>query len=71
MRRTATDRKYEAACAEQLTAQASAQRSNAQPAQQPAAGYKWVKNMMTQQWVEQAIDTPHCCDVSSETYWSM
>lgn len=69
MRRTATDRKYEAARAAQHTA--AAEQRTAQPAQPAKQGYKWVKNMMTQQWIEQAIDTPHCCDVSSETYWSM
>ena len=30
-----------------------------------------VKNLMTGKLVEQASNTPHCCDVSSETYWSM
>jgi hypothetical protein len=30
-----------------------------------------VKNLMTGKLVEQESNTPHCCDVSSETYWSM
>lgn len=30
-----------------------------------------VKNLMTGSEVEQSVNTPHCCDVSSETYWSM
>ncbi len=30
-----------------------------------------VKNMMSGNDVEQSVNTPHCCDVSSETYWSM
>lgn len=32
---------------------------------------KIVKNLMTGQDVEIAADTPHCCDPSTETYWSM
>jgi hypothetical protein len=30
-----------------------------------------VKNLMSGQPVEITTDTPHCCDPSSETYWSM
>lgn len=30
-----------------------------------------VKNFMTGEMVEQDSNTPHCCDVSSETYWTM
>jgi len=30
-----------------------------------------VRNLMSGKMVEQAEDTPLCCDVSSETYWSM
>lgn len=30
-----------------------------------------VKSLMTGQEVEIAFDTPHCCDPSTETYWSM
>jgi len=30
-----------------------------------------VRNLMSGEMVEQAEDTPLCCDVSSETYWSM
>jgi hypothetical protein len=32
---------------------------------------KTVKNLMTGQAVEIDSDTPHCCDPSSETFWSM
>jgi hypothetical protein len=32
---------------------------------------KVVKNLMTGENIEIAADTPHCCDPSSETYWSM
>jgi len=32
---------------------------------------KTVKNLMTGENIEIAADTPHCCDPSSETYWSM
>ena len=30
-----------------------------------------VQNMMTGQWVEESINTPYCCSVASESYWSM
>jgi len=30
-----------------------------------------VKNLMTGKLVEQTVNTPRCCDVSSELYWSM
>lgn len=30
-----------------------------------------VKNLMTGKDVVQSVNTPHCCDVSRETYWSM
>lgn len=36
-----------------------------------APKYKTVKSLMTGQDVQIAADTPHCCDPSSETYWSM
>jgi hypothetical protein len=32
---------------------------------------KIVKNLMTGADVEIDINTPHCCDPSTETYWSM
>lgn len=32
---------------------------------------KIVRNFMTGSEVEIAWDTPHCCDPSTETYWSM
>lgn len=32
---------------------------------------KTVKSLMSGQDVEIALDTPLCCDPSSETYWSM
>lgn len=35
------------------------------------AGTKTVKNLMTGKDVVIAKGTPHCCDPSSETYWSM
>lgn len=31
---------------------------------------KMVKSLMTGEMVEIARDTPHCCDPSTETYWS-
>lgn len=34
-------------------------------------GNKIVKNLMTGQDISIPADTPHCCDPSSETYWSM
>lgn len=40
------------------------------PTTQPEPGYEWVLNLMTQQWVQQAIDTPYCCRVDHEHYWS-
>lgn len=30
-----------------------------------------VRNLMTGAMVAQSVNTPLCCDVSSETYWSM
>lgn len=30
-----------------------------------------VTNLMTGKKVMQSVNTPRCCDVSSETYWSM
>lgn len=30
-----------------------------------------VKNLMTGQEIEIPYNTPHCCDPSSEAYWSM
>lgn len=30
-----------------------------------------VINLMSGKEVRQSVNTPHCCDVSSETYWSM
>jgi len=30
-----------------------------------------VINLMTGKEVVQPVNTPHCCDVSSELYWSM
>ena len=33
--------------------------------------YEMVKNIMSGVMVRQSVNTPHCCDVSSETYWSM
>lgn len=66
MRRTAADRRAEAARAQQIT-------ETAQGKPQTAAreGYEWVRNLMTGTWVEQEKDTPYCCRVDSERYWSM
>jgi len=33
--------------------------------------YEMVRNLMSGEMVRQAVDTPLCCDVSSETYWSL
>lgn len=30
-----------------------------------------VTNLMSGKQVRQSVNTPHCCDVSSETYWSI
>jgi len=30
-----------------------------------------VRNLMTGEMVKQGVNTPRCCDVSSELYWSM
>jgi hypothetical protein len=30
-----------------------------------------VHNLMTGEEVEESINTPNCCSVASETYWSM
>lgn len=41
------------------------------PPHDPAPGHKWVKNLMTDRWVEIPIETPVCCDPSFERYWCM
>jgi hypothetical protein len=33
--------------------------------------FRSVKNLMTGKEMQIAADTPHCCDPSTETYWSM
>ncbi len=33
--------------------------------------FRNVKNLMTGKDMQIAADTPHCCDPSCETYWSM
>ena len=33
--------------------------------------YVTVRNLMSGEPVRQSINTPRCCDVSSELYWSM
>lgn len=33
--------------------------------------YRVVNNLMSQKPVDIELDTPLCCDPSSETYWSM
>jgi hypothetical protein len=39
--------------------------------EQPAReGYRWVQNLMSGKYVEEAIDTPYFCSVGSESYWS-
>lgn len=37
----------------------------------PIENHEWVRNLMTQNWVEQAKDTPYACRVNNEAYWSM
>lgn len=44
---------------------------SAKPMPVAREGYEIVMNMMTGKPVEQAIGTPLCCNVASETYWSM
>jgi hypothetical protein len=51
--------------------QATTQQQQQKPQQEPREGYEWVRNLMTGQWVEQEKDTPYCCRVDSERYWSM
>ena len=36
------------------------------PTEQPKEGYQWVYNIMSKVWIQQEIDTPHCCRVDSE-----
>lgn len=33
--------------------------------------YETVNNLMSGKPVQQSVNTPLCCDVSSETYWCM
>jgi hypothetical protein len=35
------------------------------------AEFRWVQNLMSRAWVLEHKDTPWCCSVGSETYWSM
>lgn len=49
----------------------STYKNDPRPTQEPREGYEWVQNLMSGKWVEQKKDTPHCCRVDSETYWSM
>jgi len=37
----------------------------------PSKKTKKVKNLMTGELVDIDVDTPHCCDPSTETFWSM
>lgn len=53
----------------ELTAQLYPAAEGWRIAAEPAT--KTVRNLMTGQLVEIAADTPHCCDPSSETYWTM
>jgi hypothetical protein len=32
-------------------------------------GNKWVRNMMTQVWVQEDKNTSYACSVASESYW--
>ena len=38
---------------------------------EPAAGKRFVRNLMSQKVIEIDEDTPLCCNPASETYWSM
>lgn len=66
MARTAADRRAEAARAQQLT-----ETAQGKPTQSAGEGMEWVRNLMTGHWVKQEINTPYCCRVDSERYWSM
>jgi hypothetical protein len=46
-------------------------KKNEKPTENPKPGFKWVKNLMTDKWIQIETNTPLCCDPSSETYWSM
>jgi hypothetical protein len=37
----------------------------------PRPGYKFVKSLMTGKEIEIPVDTPFCCDPSTETFWCM
>jgi hypothetical protein len=39
--------------------------------QNPVEGMKLVRNLMSQEYILIAEDTPWCCNPASETYWSM
>jgi hypothetical protein len=43
---------------------------NGVPTEIPST-HRVVKNLMSGRDVVEAIDTPLCCSVASETYWSM
>ena len=46
-------------------------KENTPPTETPKPGYKWVKVLVGGKWIQIPIDTPLCCDPSTETYWSM
>lgn len=41
------------------------------PTIEPEPGHKWIRTLMYHKWIQIPIDTPVCCDPSTETYWSM
>jgi hypothetical protein len=40
------------------------------PTTPPREGYRWVMNIMSGKWIEEADGTPFFMSVGSETYWS-
>jgi hypothetical protein len=63
---------YAASCNPPLTlTQEEIDMQTPMPTELPKEGYEWVWNIMSRVWVQQEIDTPHCCRVDSESFWSM
>lgn len=46
-------------------------KTDTMPTEKPKEGYKWTQNLMSGKWIQIPDTTPHCCDPSTETYWSM
>lgn len=49
----------------------NSKKTKAQAQVQAPVAMKTVRNLMSGKEIQIPVDTPLCCDPSSETYWSM